>query len=134
MAVKRVLHGEFRDEYSRVREWLLAALSTQLGGGDEGCLLRDLGSKRYQLCTSENAACVTELCEVDGVEVCLLLLVAGKQHDALDEVLGEGQETIEQWAKERGCKGLYGIGRPEWRRVLVPHGFKVVSMNYYKEF
>jgi len=135
MAVRRVdIVSEFKTEYARVKDWLKTALHTQIGGGDENKLLSGLGTQRYQLWTSENAACVTELCKVDGVDVCLLYLVAGERGSALAEVLGDGQNTIEKWAKENGCKGFYGIGRPEWKRVLKPHDFKVASVNYYKEF
>lgn len=135
MAIRRVdIVSEFHTEYARVKDWLLEALDRQIGETDEKRLLSGLGTGKYVLWTSENAACVTEKCTVDGVTVCLLYLVAGKHHSALDEVLGDGQSVVEQWAKENGCKGFYGVGRAEWKRVLAPHGFEAVSVNFYKEF
>lgn len=135
MAVKRVdIVEEFATEYARVRDWLIAALQVQLLDGDERKLLSGLGTGKYQLWTSDRAACVTELCKVDNNDVCLLYLVAGETNNALEDILGEGQKAVEDFAKANGCKGFYGIGRPEWKHVLKPHGFEVVSVNFYKEF
>jgi hypothetical protein len=135
MAVKRVdIVLEFQTEYQRVKPWLLKALEYQLGDHDERKLLSGLGSQRYQLWVSDRAACVTELCVIDNTDVCLIYLVAGETNNALGEILGEGQAMVEEFAKANGCKGFYGIGRPEWKRVLSPHGFEVVSVNYFKEF
>lgn len=135
MAVKRVdIVGEFKTEYERVKPWLLEALEYQIGDADERKLLSGLGSQKYQLWVSDHAACVTEICVIDNTDVCLLYLVAGETNNALGEILGEGQAVVEEFAKSNGCKGFYGIGRPEWKRVLSPHGFQVASVNFYKEF
>ncbi|WP_421423423.1 hypothetical protein [Agrobacterium rosae] len=135
MAAKRIITSdEFADEYPRVREWLKAALAYQIGGGDEKALLDGLAEKRLQLWVSDDAACVTEITTVDGTKVCLLYLVAGEHGKAMEQILSDGQTAVEDWAKTKRCKGFYGIGRPEWKRVLAPHGFEVQSVNYYKEF
>lgn len=135
MAVKRIITKEdFTTEYPRVREWLKEAMKYQIGDGDEKSLLDGLAEKRFQLWVSDDAACVTEITSVDETKVCLLYLVAGKHGEAMGQILSDGQTAVREWAITKGCKGFYGIGRPAWKHVLEPHGFKVQSVNYYKEF
>lgn len=135
MAIKRIISSEdFAAEYPRVRAWLKEAMKYQIADDNEQNLLDDLVSRRLVLWVSDHAACVTEITSVDNVKVCLLYLVAGEHGKAMDEILDEGQSHLETYAKSKGCKGFYGVGRPEWKRVLTPHGFKVQSVNFYKEF
>lgn len=134
MAVQRIDTAEQFDlEYPRVRDWLLKAIRRQLSGGDEVDLLEGLVERKYLLWTSENAAAVTQILNVDDVDVCHLYLVGGAKANALEEILN-GADEVEEWAKSKGCKGFYGIGRPGWENALTPHGFKVQSINLYKEF
>ncbi|POO56248.1 hypothetical protein [Agrobacterium rosae] len=135
MAVQRIDTAEqFHTEYPRVREWLSKALKRQVSGGSEEDLLNGLVERKYLLWTSEHAVAVTQILNVDGADVCNLYLVGGKRANALDEILGDGMDEVEQWAKSKGCKGFYGIGRPGWENALAPHGFKVQSINLYREF
>lgn len=134
MAVKRIdTADDFHAEYPRVRQWLLKALKRQVSGGDETALLDGLQSRKYLLWTTEKAAAVTQVVNVDGNDVCLIYLAAGERAAAIQEILGN-MEPIEEWAKTKGCKGLYGVGRQGWEKALAPHGFKVQSVNLYKEF
>lgn len=135
MAVTRIDTAEqFHTEYPRVREWLAKALKRQVSGGSETDLLQGLVERKYLMWTSENAVAVTELINADGADVCHLYLIGGKRANALDEILGDGMNEVEQWAKSKGCKGFSGIGRPGWESALAPHGFKVQSINLYKDF
>ena len=41
--------------------------------------------------------------------------------------------TLEQIAKEEGCKQVYGSGRPGWKRVMEKEGYKVIHTIMSRE-
>lgn len=42
--------------------------------------------------------------------------------------------TIEAWAREQGCCGCEGGGRPEWSRLLAKQGYRDRGLAYEKRF
>lgn len=135
MAVTKVDTAEqFDAELPRVRNWLIEALRYSKNTITEAELLIGLIDRDYQLWTTANAACVTSLTEWQGKSVCCLFLVGGNKGKAMNEILFEGQPVVEAYAKSHNCKGLLGIGRAFWSRVLPAHGFIVADDCYFKEF
>ncbi|MEW9616020.1 hypothetical protein AB3G45_19585 [Shinella sp. S4-D37] len=134
MAVTKVDTAEqFDTEYPRVRDWLLEALRYTRNSITEVDLLKSLYDRDYQLWTTENAACVTSITEWEGNSVCCLFLIGGNKGCAMREILHVGQPVIEAYARKHNCKGLFGIGRVFWGRVLPQHGFIVKGDQYFKE-
>lgn len=135
MAVTKVDTAEqFHAEYPRVRDWLIEALKYSKNLVSEIDLLKGLEDRDYQLWTTSNAACVTSLTEWEGQPVCCLFLIGGNKGKAMAEILLEGQPVVEAYARAHGCKGLLGIGRALWARVLPAQGFTINGDTYFKEF
>lgn len=131
MAIRRIDDGqEFETEYPRVRSLLLSALEYSTNPDSEKQLLQGLIDRDYYLWIGENSAAVTHNIDWDNRPVCVLYLAGGD----LDEILGEGQTVITEWAKSIGREGFVLFGRPGWKRALADQGFKFSSIVMFKEF
>lgn len=70
-------------------------------------------------------ACITELVRRGGCLYCNIWLTGGKGVNNWLYFL----ETIEAWAKERGCDGmLIDRGRKGWQRLLPEYKIKTISL------
>ncbi|TQX87392.1 hypothetical protein EQW76_14900 [Rhizobium sp. rho-13.1] len=108
---------------------MLSALETSTNP-DEQALLQGLIDRQYLLWIGEKSAAVTHNVVWDNRLVCQVYLAAGD----LDEILNVGINTIEEWAKSKGCEGFVLMGRTGWKRVLEARDFKFSSIVMFKEF
>lgn len=139
MAVRKIDTAvEFDIEFPRTCEWLKQALTYTTNGVSFDDIIVGLADRDYQLWTTEHAACVTSITEWDSKRVCVLFLIGGEKGKAMGEILIEGQQAVEAYAREHNCKGLLGIGRGLWKRVLPAFGFEINATGegentYYKD-
>lgn len=138
MAVTKVKITEGYDEAIRVLPWLTEALKYSKNSINETDIIRGLIEYDYQLWLTDHAACITSLTEWDDRQVCCLFLISGEKGKALPEILA-AHPVLEEYAREKGCVGLVGIGRSTWLKALEKIGFEVVSRDgdsdnvYFKE-
>ncbi|WP_368516652.1 hypothetical protein [Rhizobium sp.] len=130
----------FLYEYPRYRAYLDEALKHSTTNVSRQDIERGIFDRRYQFWTTEKAACVTSLTEWREMPVCCLFLIGGERAASIAEILHEGQPAVEEYAKKHNCKGLLGIGRVGWSRVLPRFGFQTFEEEnnneiiYFKEF
>jgi hypothetical protein len=115
--------GFDEDEYARVRGWLLSALEIAPGPFDEAELLRKLRADHWHLVTTDHAACVLELCRIDGELIANVLLLGGEKGKALREIL-TAQKRFCEFLKHEGFTKLVGTPRKEFHKILKAHGFE----------
>ena len=96
-------------------DWLRPSLTD----ASEDELLADLEAGRARLWLGDGCALVTQYVqEPEGA--CLHIWLAG---GALAGVLAL-RPGVEAWAKGAGCQSITIEGRPGWRRVLRPYGYR----------
>ncbi|KQO79437.1 hypothetical protein [Rhizobium sp. Leaf262] len=137
MEVKKVKITEGYDEAIRVLPWLTEALQYSSDSITETDIIRGLIEYDYQLWLTDHAACITSFTEWEGKTVCCLFLISGEKGKALPEILA-AHPILEEYAREKGCDGLLGIGRATWLKALSRIGFEQVSKRgsdnvYFKE-
>ncbi|GAA5657131.1 hypothetical protein Brsp06_03505 [Brucella sp. NBRC 13694] len=134
MAVKRIDTAvEFDEEYPRVREWILNALPYSEQPYTEDNILIGLLERDYLLWTAPDAVCITSLTEWRNSKVCVFFLVGGTKGKAMRDIFVDGLPLVEQYARERACKYVLGIGRIGWKSILTKNGFTTEGNEYYKE-
>ena len=139
MAVRKIdTASEFDIEFPRTCEWLKEAHSYTTNSISFDDIIIGLNERDYQLWTTEHAACITSITEWSGKRVCVLFLIGGEKGRAMSEILNEGQQAVEAYAREHQCAGLLGIGRGLWKKVLPAFGFEVIATGvndntYYKD-
>lgn len=99
-------------------DWLRPAL----GDATVEELIAELGSGAAQLWLGETAALVTQLVG-DGADRSVHIWLAG---GGLQGVLSL-RPGLEAWARGQGCQSITIDGRPGWRRVLRPFGYRMAG-------
>lgn len=137
MAVKKVNIADGFDEAILVLPWLTEALQYSSDDVTETDLIKGLVEHDYQLWLTDNAACLSSLTKWEDKPVVCLFLISGEKGKALREVI-TAHPILEEYAREKRCEGLLGIGRSTWRKALGRIGFEVVSTRgsdnvYFKE-
>lgn len=100
-------------EWSRVREWILAALSRSLPTHNEQDIIEALSSGALNLWTCDTAAIVWLVESYPRMNVLVLWLAGGN----LDGVK-RGFTELEALAVDLGCRGAYFGGRRGWAKAL----------------
>ncbi|MDE3821795.1 hypothetical protein I7F13_05035 [Sinorhizobium meliloti] len=124
--------GFTESEYARVRDWLVAAIDTNPDVISEGTLLEKLRFNEWQLLTTENAACVLQLCEHEGEKIANVILLGGKRNGSLREIMGT-HVVLCDFLRERKFTKLVGTPRKEWHQFLKKNGFKQQENEFIKE-
>lgn len=75
------------------------------------------------------AAVLTELVDLDNCKVCKIVCCAG--HDIRRWV--DHNQTIEQWAKEQGCRAMYFNAHPVIAKLLSRRGYDMTHIVLEKE-
>lgn len=101
------------DEWSRCRSWLAAALERGPQTHTERDILDDVIAGRLQLWPGQRSVAVTEVLTFPRCKVVRIAWAGGE----LDELLTVIRPAIEAWARELGCRYVWGGGRPGWERV-----------------
>lgn len=109
--------GFTESEYARVRDWLVAAIDTSPDVISESTLLEKLRFNEWQLLTTENAACVLQLCEHEGEKIANVILLGGKRNGSLREIMGT-HVVLCDFLRERKFTKLVGTPRKEWHQFL----------------
>lgn len=139
MTVRKIDNAvDFDIEFPRTCDWLKEAHTYGENAVSFYDIIIGLAERDYQLWTTEHAACITSITEWEGKRVCVLFLIGGEKGRAMSEILIEGQQAVEVYAREHKCRGLLGIGRGLWARVLPAYGFQIIKTGvndntYYKE-
>ena len=102
-------------QWARCRPWLEPAMRD---GWTAERVRAEVEAGRAQLWPGARSAVVTEVTRD------LHLWLAG---GALDELL-RMQPSAQAHARAWGCERMTLIGRPGWRRVLAPHGWRHLNM------
>lgn len=123
--------GYTEDEYSRVRDWLLSALTIAPGPFDEVELIEKLRYGDWELITTENAACVIQFCEFDGERIANVLLIGGRIGGSLREIMTAYSVLCDYLSTQKFAK-LCGTPRTEWHRFLLKYGFEQQGKEFIK--
>ena len=124
--------GFSEDEYSRVRDWLVAALVLSPDVFSEAEMLENLRSNEWHLLTTENAACVLQLCEIDGERIANVLAIGGKIGGSLREIM-KAHTVVCDFLRAQNFTQLVGEPRAEWAAILNRNGFRQKGSEYIKE-
>ena len=73
---------------------------------------------------------VTEIQVYPQYKVLLIFMVAGEDVRAW---LTEGQQQLDSFAQQSGCRFVEFIGRPGWERLLQDHGYTEKFIRMRKE-
>jgi hypothetical protein len=119
-------------EYSRVRDWLISAIDANPGLITEAELIANLRSYEWHLLTSENAACVLQMCIYDGEQIANVLLIGGEKNKALREILACG-EVFYDYLRAQNFTKLVGTARKGFHNILKKAGFKQEQEELQKE-
>lgn len=114
--------GFSENEYERVRNWLLKALTYTPELFTEAEILANLRTNEWHLLTTENAACVLQLGEFNGERFANVLLLGGKKNGSLREIMRAHLVFVE-FCKTLGITKIVGTPRKEFRRFLMKNGF-----------
>lgn len=108
---------------------LLEKVPDYTGDKDLQKTLTDIehGRKQLWVIDSMKAVLVTELLTTG---VCLLYMVSG---EGVDDWGAETIACIETWAKSKGCHKVQAVGRPGWKKVGKPYGYRLAYTTFEKD-
>lgn len=69
------------------------------------------------------AACVTQIVVYPQHKVCLVVALGG---EGMDEWFPELMDTVEEWARQVGCRYVEEYGRKGWQKVGSKRGYEQV--------
>lgn len=76
------------------------------------------------------AAAMTEITQPYTVKCCRVLFLGGRDMARwFDELMG----AIEHWARENGCHSMEAVGRPGWKKIGAPLGYRQTHIVMQKE-
>jgi hypothetical protein len=76
------------------------------------------------------AAVVTELVIYPRKKVCHIQICVGEERERWQH----HTRIIEDWAREKGCRGMSLVARPGWSRVLRKFGYETTHHMVEKDF
>jgi hypothetical protein len=76
------------------------------------------------------AAVVTELVIYPRKKVCHIQICIGEERERWQHHI----RIIENWAREKGCRGMSLVARPGWSRVLKQFGYDTTHHLVEKDF
>lgn len=115
--VKRKMLPFYWDE---ARALLRPAIDRSAGRMTEELLEQQLAARDVQLWVAEDefdvviGAWVSQICIYQGAKVCELLYCGGSD---IQLWLDEGLNTVEEWARFKGCGSITIVGRLGWGRM-----------------
>lgn len=123
--------GFTEEEYARVRNWLMSAILISDGQFDEAEMLERLRAKDWHLITTEHAACVLELCEIDGEQIANILVIGGAIGASLREIM-KAHFVLCAYLRTQNFTKLVGEPRQGWHRFLLKFGFEQHGKEFIK--
>ena len=115
--------GFSEEEYERVREWIVSAITLGPAYFTEEEMLGHLRSEKWHLITTPHSATVLEMYRDNGELIANALVMGGHKGKALREIL-PATKRLGEFLKTLGFVKLIGTPRKEFYRVLQANGFE----------
>lgn len=125
--------NELPDYWGKARPFLERALdfNSEIYLED---VLNGILAGEYLLMVAEDdgikAAFVAEIVEKPRKRICNLMLCGG---DGREDWLPPWLQGMAELARSQHCDSLYAVGRPGWKKVLMPFGFVQIGAIYEQE-
>lgn len=123
--------GFTEQEYSRVRNWILAAFKVAPAVFTEAEMLDKLRSNEWHLVTTEHAACVLQFFEEDGRKAANIIVIGGVQNGSLREIM-QAHFVLCDALRNTDFSYIVGEPRKEWHRYLLKFGFEQHGKEFIK--
>ena len=118
----------FKDEITRCRSWIEAALEYSGGTHNFDDVAEGLASGKMQLWPAPKGCIVTEIVVYPRKKMLNVFLGGGE----LDQLMDMHKDVI-AWSKAQGCVAVTITGRYGWKKPLTKHGWKPLHPSYVKE-